>query len=160
MKADFVAYGFEQLNEIRDAVIEAEGDGDSQEELLFMLKTMFVDMTNEEDKEINVSKFVTSLFVSAMKVAYQYFEQEENIGVKECAEIFSQMAVYAKDLSFNIKDDEIRKTFYASSFVTKSFIAELMKSAKPSNILKLDHPLFATDYNIEEGNLADIIDWL
>ena len=30
MKSDFVAYGFEQLNQIRDCIIEGESNNESQ----------------------------------------------------------------------------------------------------------------------------------
>ena len=160
MTSSFVAYGFEQLNDIRDSIIEAEGDEDLQEELLDFLKIAYVDMTDENDKNVTIAKFVSSLFINSVKIAYKYFQENENMSISECAEIISQMAMYAKDLSSTISNKEIKNTFYVSSFIAKSFIDEVISSAKPNKIIKLDHPIFAADYNIEEGNLEDIISWI
>ena len=160
MEADVAAYGFEQLNDIRDSIIEAEGDKDLQKDLLDFLKIAYVDMTDEGDTNATIAKFVSSLFINSMKIVYKYFQETANMSISSCAEIISKMAMYAKDLSSFISNKEVKNVFYVSSFITKSFIDEIIKSSKPNNIIKLDHPIFATDYNIEEGNLEDIIKWI
>ena len=158
MKSYFVAYGFEQLNQIRDCVIEGESNNESQEEILADLVRTFVNMTNKKANSLTINEFVTELFVNSIKIAYHYFQQSDSIGLSDCTEVINQMAVYAKDLSFYIEDEQDKKTFYVSSYITKRFIEGIIKSSKPNKIIILDHPIFVANYDIEKGNLKEIID--
>ena len=158
MKSDFVAYGFEQLNQIRDCVIEGESNNESQEDILASLVRMFVNMTNKKANSLTISEFVTELFVNSMKIAYQFFQQNDNISVSECAKVINPIAVYAKDLSSFIEDRQSKKTFYVSSYIAKRFVEEIIKSSKPTKIIILDHPIFVANYDIEKGNLKELVD--
>ena len=157
MKADFVAYGFEQLNQIRDCVIEGEHSNQSQKEILCSLAKMFVNMTDKETNKLTISEFVTALFVNSMKIAYEYF-QNDNIPVSECAEVINQIAIFSKDLSSFIKNPKNKKTFYVSSYIAKCFVEELITTAKVQKTINLEHPIFVANYDIENGNLKEIVD--
>ena len=113
---------------------------------------------NHKANSLTISEFVTELFVNSMKIAYQYFQQNNNISVSECAEVISLIAVYAKDLSSYIENQQIKKTFYVSSYIAKCFVEEIIKSSKPNKITILDHPIFVANYDIEKGNLKEIVD--
>lgn len=156
MDSRFVAYGFEQLNDIRYTVIECEEDNESQEEILFSLVDMYVNMTNKNDiKSLTISEFVTALFVNSMQIAYRYFKENDNISVSDCIKVIEEMFKYADDLSGSIKDEQSKKTFHVSSYITRCFIDQLKESSKPNNLVELDP--WILDYNIEEGNLTKII---
>lgn len=157
MNSWFVAYGFEQLNDIRYTVIECEEDNESQEEILSTLVDMYVNMTDTTDiKKLTISKFVTALFVNAMQIVYRYFKENDKIRVSECIKVMEAMFEYANDLSGSIKDEQSKKTFHVSSYITRCFINQLKKSSKPNNLIELDP--FLVDYNIEVGNLEKIIE--
>ncbi len=156
MDSSFVTYGFEQLCDIRYTVIECEEDDESQEEILSSLLDMYVNMTDTNDiKKLTISKFVTALFVNSMKIAYRYFKENDNISVSDCIKIIQVMSRYADDLSESIEDEQSKKTFHVSSYITRCFINQLKESSKPDNLIELDPWILA--YNIEEGNLAKVI---